>query len=498
MMRMNFKRLWARSPRCNRSAAVHVAAGVMRPRYAEISAAISTSRRLRVRHPRSVKFSVRIHHKFISLWLLFASSFAGFVIDANAQRSFSLTVVPTNQNAVAIKWKTQSATPVGDLVVLPQFQVERSSDLRTWLPVSGMISSALGQTNTFTDNTTELGFYRVNSIIQKEYAQMSNAKLNSGQLQFADFFGATLFGAHLVSATLSNAILSAADLRSADLSQADLSGADLFGVNAFLAKFDSGTMTGADASFGNFESASLFNVDLTGADFSFATLTGADLDFATFNQTQMDANTLIDAKPKLIWQIVNTGATNAVLTNKDLSFARFDSANFNGARLNNSDFSASFLDNADIRGANFTNANMRFVSFQGTLMDATTIIDSKSRLVWQIINQNFGVGRDLHGTNLASVDLEGANFSSANLSNTVCTLTIFEQANFGGANLLKANCTQADFFQASLTNANLSQVNFNSADLIDASLRNSTTNGATFIGTIFSNTIMPDGSIRNF
>lgn len=422
----------------------------------------------------------------------------GLTVTADAQRSFNLSVTPTNQNGVAIRWKSQSATPVGDMVVVPQFQVERSGDLKTWTPVSGMIASSLGQTNAFTDMATNLGFYRVNSIIQKEYAQLSHAKLDSGQLQFADFFGATLFGASLVSATLSNANLGAADLRSADLSGADLSGADLFGVNAFLAKFDSGTLAGADASFGDFEAASLFNVDLTGADLSFATLTGANLDFAAFNQTILDSNTLLDAKPKLIWQIVNTGAANAVLTNKDLSFARFEGVNFNGAKLNNSDFSASFLDSADIRGANFTNGNLRFVSFQGTLMDATTIIDSKSRLVWQIINQNFGVGRDLHGTNLASVDLQGANFSSANLSNTVCTLTIFEQANFGGANLFKASCSQADFLQASLTNANLQQVNFNSADLTSASLRNSTTNGATFIGTIFSNTIMPDGSVRNF
>src|SRR5439155_25356925 len=149
-----------------------------------------------------------------------------------------------------------------------------------------------------------------------------------------------------------------------------------------------------DASFGDFEGASFFDVDLTGADFSFAILTGADLDFAIFKQVTLDANTMIDSKPKLIWQIVNTNAAAGVFTNKDLSFASFLDANFNGTKFNGSDFSASDLRRADIRGANFTLANMRFADFRGSLMDSNTTIDSKSRLVWQIPNLG-GAGRDL-------------------------------------------------------------------------------------------------------
>jgi uncharacterized protein YjbI with pentapeptide repeats len=47
-----------------------------------------------------------------------------------------------------------------------------------------------------------------------------------------------------------------------------------------------------------------------------------------------------------------------------------------------------------------------------------------------------------------------------------------------------------------LTNANLAQAQFQFADFTQANLRNAITNGANFIGATFSNTIMPDGSIR--
>jgi len=51
---------------------------------------------------------------------------------AHAQRSFNVSVTPTNQNTLAVVWKVQSATPSGDFFVLPQYQVQRSPDLVNW------------------------------------------------------------------------------------------------------------------------------------------------------------------------------------------------------------------------------------------------------------------------------------------------------------------------------------------------------------------------------
>ena len=419
---------------------------------------------------------------------------------AGAQRVFTLNLAPTNQNAVAVIWKAQSATPIGDLFIVPQFQVQRSADLQTWMPISGMITGAVSQKLSFTDPQGGLGFYRVSSTINQEYAQLENVILDNGQLQFADFFGAQLYKASLQNATLTNASFAGANAQEADFAGADLSGADLFGVEALGAVFDSGSLAGVDAGFGDFEAASLFNVDFTGANLSSALLTGADLDFATFNHTIIDTNTVMDPKPMRIWRLVNLGATNAVLTNLDLSNARLENVSFNGARLNNTTLNQSFLSNDDLRGANMTGAstNLDFVDLHGALMDSTTVVEARTRLVWAVLNQNYGAGRDLHGTNLNFTILSGASFLGANLSNSILTEAVCEQVNFGKVNLARATCIGCDFFQAMLTNAILTNANFSSTDFTDASLRNSNTNGAIFTNARFSNTIMPNGSIRNF
>jgi len=70
-------------------------------------------------------------------------------------------------DSVAVVWKTQSATPAGDFLIIPQFRVERSRDLKTWTLAGGVISSSLGQTNVFFDSAADFGFYRVNSIIER-------------------------------------------------------------------------------------------------------------------------------------------------------------------------------------------------------------------------------------------------------------------------------------------------------------------------------------------
>jgi len=416
---------------------------------------------------------------------------------AHAQRSFQITLHPTNNNAVAIVWQAQSATPPGGEVLVPQFRVEQSPDLKTWTPINQWMTAALGQTFIVVDSNAPCAFYRVQALLDLQYAELSGADLAHGELAGSDFFGANLFGTDLSGAILTGAGLVAADARFADFTRADLTGANLFGADAIFAKFDSGSLAGIDARFSTLEAASLFNVDLTGADFSSATLSGAVLDFALLKQTKLDDTTRIDSKPKRIWQIVNHDQTGALLTNLDLSFASLLDVNFTRAKFTGSDLTASDLTGSDLRGATFILANMRFVDFHQTRMDATTQIDSKSRLAWQILNQT-NASWDFHSADLSSVWLVGANLVNANLTNALLNTSVLEQANLGGADLTGANCFRSDFFGAILTNANLTQAQFGSADFSNANLLNAITNGATFIGATFTNTIMPDGSIRNF
>ena len=51
---------------------------------------------------------------------LLAFLLLGGVLPARAQRAFSITVAPTNQNSTVIRWRVQAVTVVGDLLVVPR------------------------------------------------------------------------------------------------------------------------------------------------------------------------------------------------------------------------------------------------------------------------------------------------------------------------------------------------------------------------------------------
>ena len=103
-----------------------------------------------------------------------------------------------------------------------------------------------------------------------------------------------------------------------------------------------------------------------------------------------------------------------------------------------------------------------------------------------------------YGTNLNNAFLASADMRNVNLTNTTMTLAVMEFANLGGANLTSANLSSGDCIGTIFTNATLNSVNFTSANLSQANFLGATTNGAIFTGATFSQTIMPDGSIRNF
>ena len=223
------------------------------------------------------------------------------------------------------------------------------------------------------------------------------------------------------------------------------------------------------------------------------------MDFAIFQGMILDTNTEIDPKQKLIWQIVNQGASNAVLTGQDLSVAFLENVNLNGAKLNNANLLETDLEQADIRGANFTGANLLLVDFTGSLLNSNTIISSQALLVWKILNQNAGTNASLAGANLSGVWLLGANLSKANLTNANCSNSEFFEANLSGANCTKTSFSGSDFEQHPPDQRQSYLGHHDVSELErDANFRNAITNGATFTGAVFTNTIMPNGTIRNF
>ena len=113
---------------------------------------------------------------------LLAAIFLSGAPAAIGQRSFNVSIALTNSGPT-ISWKAQSATPNGDLLIVPEFRVERSPDLNNWTPVSGILTaSSIGQKMSFADTNNAVAFYRVQSILDLEYAQLDKVTLNNGGL----------------------------------------------------------------------------------------------------------------------------------------------------------------------------------------------------------------------------------------------------------------------------------------------------------------------------
>jgi len=85
--------------------------------------------------------------------------------------------------------------------------------------------------------------------------------------------------------------------------------------------------------------------------------------------------------------------------------------------------------------------------------------------------RNFS-GLDLAGADFSFADLSNVNFSGSNLKNADFSFANLEGDNFTGADLTNANLESANLNNAELTNANLGDVNFdNVAHMKDAFMR---------------------------
>src|SRR5882672_5501397 len=116
------------------------------------------------------------------------------------------------------------------------------------------------------------------------------------------------------------------------------------------------------------------------------------------------------------WEIVNQGATGRNLQRADLSFADISEADLRRADLREADLSAAFAIRTDLSGANLLTANLRFIDLRGAKFNTNTLVNAKTRLIWQIVNEGVS-GRDLHGLDLSGAVLAEGKLRSANLTN---------------------------------------------------------------------------------
>jgi uncharacterized protein YjbI with pentapeptide repeats len=316
---------------------------------------------------------------------------------------------------------------------------------------------------------------------------LSGADLGGADLGEADLWRADLEGADLREADLRRADLRRADLREADLTGADLRRAGLTGADLGGAALRGADLGGTDLYQANLGGADLFQANLGGADLIGADLTGANLSGADLTGANIDATTHTDDKWRLVWEIVTHGAAGRDLGGVDLREADLEGANLReadlegsnlgGANLGGTDLYQANLGRVNLRGANLRRADLRGADLggadlheadlRGANIDATTHIDDKWRLVWEIVTHG-AAGRDLFRADLGEANLFQADLGEANLF----------QADLGEANLFRADLVMADLCESNLGEADLREANLFRADLGEADLGEADLGGA--------------------
>src|SRR5205085_6898739 len=110
-----------------------------------------------------------------------------------------------------------------------------------------------------------------------------------------------------------------------------------------------------DLSHGNLTNAQLQRADFSGVDFNFTDLSGANLTGAILRQldlrgTILNAQTVIAAKWRTIWDIINDPKANRVHTNTDLSQGFWVDLMLETADLRSSNFTGGLMIDANFRG----------------------------------------------------------------------------------------------------------------------------------------------------
>jgi len=250
-------------------------------------------------------------------------------------------------------------------------------------------------------------------------ANLAGAYLQEINLRGANLTNADLRGADLSQADLRDANLTGADLTESDLREARLEGASLHGSNIdrttridekwrtvwqiLNQSAESRKLTVEEERRGlDLSQADLRGVNLRGANLAFtslreADLSGADLTGANlanvnlFNST-VDDTTKLDDKWRMVWDIVNRGASGVDLSGVNLSQANLANAdlsyaNLSRAVLTDTNLSQTNLYGADLRGAILTEpdphggephqAILKLADLAGVKIDDTTRMAEK-------------------------------------------------------------------------------------------------------------------------
>lgn len=289
---------------------------------------------------------------------------------------------------------------------------------------------------------------------------------NLGQVLLTQTNQVNLHEVNLVKRNLAGWNLVGMDLAKKNFTKADLTGANLFAANLRKAKLtqatlDKADLTVADLRKANLRKASLVeaileDADLSGTDFTEADLTLAKLRGAILDETQ------IDDKWVIVWRLVTPRIS------------------WEGV----SDIMQGYP-NADLRGADVSEVDFAWSILKGVLIDDTTKIKDKWRLVWELVTHG-GQKRDLSGVDLSKAILSEADLSNSNLSGANLSEAQLRRSHLCDANLSDVDLSQTDLNQADLRRANLSGANLSRADLSNVYFHGANLSKVDLSGAIFN------------
>jgi uncharacterized protein YjbI with pentapeptide repeats len=219
-------------------------------------------------------------------------------------------------------------------------------------------------------------------------------------------------------------------------------------------------------------------VRLAGADLTGADLAGAELQEAYLARVKMDGATLARARLRGA-NLAGVRCGGADLSHADLSevqapFALFDSANLEFANLGGAVLEGVILAGADLRGATFRGADLfkaRFVDRDVEGQDIALLLEG--------MTDPAALRRYLEAVRgrATGADIEGADFTDANLTAAVLVGLCLRGAEWRGACFRAAHLQGCDLEELTLPGAN-----FVNANLSGALLTSSVMPGADFTG----------------
>jgi uncharacterized protein YjbI with pentapeptide repeats len=340
----------------------------------------------------------------------------------------------------------------------------------------------------------------------------------------ADLSGANLRGANLASVSLREADLSGADLSGATLSGVSLhraivdgrtqldgkwrlvweivnqgaAGRDLSGVNLSQADLSQADLSHANLSRAVLTDTNLSGATLYGADLRGAILTEPDpqtgaphqaaLDRADLAGVQLDDTTRLEAKWRLVWELVNRSAKARALSGADLTGADLHAIDLSGASL-----ADARLDGADLRGTNLGGADLNGAWLQGVDLTGATLAGAN---LYEAQLAGARLPADLGGVNLRKTIMNGANLWRFKLGGLNLSRAELRGANLAEADLHAADLSEAHLEGAYLWRADLRGANLRGAYLDKAYLWGANLEGADLTGAELHQTIMPDGAVH--